>query len=176
MKRLGILGIVLAIAVAAMAVPSAFAVRTEHGTGDVFHLVPSGGAPPVMAGAEVSGASASIRRTESGITINIRTVGLAPKHAYTVWVFEVGGTPVAPMFLTGHIIGNTGIGNFSGRLNLNPDTTKPVQEPLDGEFHCIIADHGVVDPSDLPGAISTPVPPFAPDGTQNWKQVVIFEP
>jgi hypothetical protein len=95
-----------------------------------------------------------------------------------VWVFELDedGNMSAPVQLDGHVIGKSGIGNFSGRLALNDDPNRPVQAPHGGEFHCVIADHGVIDPSDMPDAIKTPIPPFSPDGTQNWEQVVIFFP
>ena len=171
---------VLALAFGVIVLPNVLAgERAVQGTGDVFELVPNpGGTPPVKDGDAVEGATASITRNTKGVTINIHTVGLDPNHAYTVWVIEVNcGAPVCrPVRLAGHIVGASGVGNFSGRLDLNDDPSKPVQDPFGGEFHCIITDHGPIDPKDLPGAIKTPLPPFAPDGTQNWEQVVIFNP
>ena len=106
------------------------------------------------------------------------TTGLDAGHAYTVWVIEVNcGAPACrPIQLAGHIVGKTGVANFSGFLGLNSDASRAVQDPFGGDFHCIIADHGPLDPSDLPHAIKSGLPPFAPDGTQNWEQVFIFSP
>jgi hypothetical protein len=126
----------------------------------------------------VEGATASIHRNVKGVAINIHTVGLDPNHVYTVWIFEVncGASSCLPVQLAGHIVGESGVASFSGHLGLNSDSSRPVQDPFGGEFHAIIADHGPLDPSDLPNAIKSPVPPFSPDGTQNWEQVVIFAP
>jgi hypothetical protein len=179
MKRYVVLGLFLSLLAPAFAViilPSASAAPAVQGTGAVFHLVPSGGTPPVTAGDPVEGATASIHRTSNGVTININTVGLDPHHAYTVWLFEVNcGTCTGPVQLTGKIVGESGVGNFSGHLKINSDETRPVQDPFGGDFHAVIADHGPLDPSDLPNAIKSPVPPFS-NGVQNWKQVVIFAP
>ena len=179
MKRILICGIVLALAFGAVALPTAVAAPAVQGTGEAFYLVPNpGGSPPVTDGPPVLGARGTIHRTENGVAINIHTVDLDPNHVYTVWVIEVNcGEPrCIPVQLAGHIIGKSGVGNFSGFLGLNSDAAKAVQDPFGGDFHCIIADHGEVDPSNLPGAIMTPVPPIAPDGTLNWEQVVIFSP
>ncbi len=179
MKQWRIFGLMVALAVGAVAMSNAFATPVVQGTGAAFHLVPNpGGTPPVKDGPPVIGAKGKIHRSDSGVTINIQTVGLAPHHAYTVWVIEVncGVTPCRPVQLAGKIIGKSGKGNFSGRLSLNADPSRAVQDPFGGDFHCIIADHGVLDPKDLPNAIKSAVPPFSPDGTQNWEQVVIFAP
>ena len=171
--------LVLALAIGITVLPNAFAAKAVQGTGAAFYLVPNpGGSPPVKDGLPVIGATGAIHRTASGVTINIHTVDLDPQHAYTVWVIEVncGAAACRPIQLAGQIVGESGVGNFSGRLGLNDDPTRAVQDPFGGDFHCIIADHGPVDPSNMPNAIKSPLPPFAPDGTQNWEQVVIFSP
>ena len=179
MKRVLIFGSLLAVACGFMALPHAIAGPTVKGTAAAFHLVPNpGGSPPVKDGAPVVGAKGTIHRNSSGVTINIHTVDLDPGHAYTVWVIEVncGAAACIPIQLAGHIVGKSGKANFSGRLGLNADARRAVQDPFGGDFHCIIADHGALDPEDMPDAIKTGLPPFSPDGTQNWKQVFIFSP
>jgi len=179
MKRWRILGLMMALALGAIVLSSAIASPAVQGTGTAFYLVPNpGGTPPVKDGPPVIGAKGTIHRDCNGVTINIHTVDLDPHHAYTVWVFEVncGVVPCRPVQLTGKIIGKSGKGNFSGRLALNADPSRPVQDPFSGDFHCILADHGPLDPKDLPNAIKSAVPPFAPDGSLNWEQVVVFAP
>jgi hypothetical protein len=178
MKRTGVFMSAIALTFGLILLPDALADSTVHGTGDVFYLIPNpGGSPPVQAGAPVSGATASIHRSTSGVTINIKTVGLDAGHAYTVWVIEVNCPfgPCKPVQLAGKIIGKSGKGNFSGHLSFNEDPSKPVQDPFGGEFHCILANHGPLNPKDMPNAIKSAVPPFS-GGQQNWDQVVIFDP
>jgi hypothetical protein len=94
-------------------------------------------------------------------------VGLNPHHAYTAWIAEVGNSKA--ILLTGHIVGGSCESTFSGRLGLN-DLVNEI-DPLGGEFHAIIADHGHIDELDppLPAAIKTPL-------GSTWTHVVIFKP
>jgi hypothetical protein len=151
-----------------------------QGDGVVHHLVPSAGPLPVEPGLLVDGATASIHRNAAGVTMNIHTVGLDAGHAYTAWVFEINcescaSGPAGAIQLTGHVVGGSGAGNFSGQLGINSDLTKPVQDPLGGDFHVVIADHGLLDPADMPNAIMSGVPPFTGE-LQNWEQLIIFAP
>ena len=166
-----------ALSMGVLGLSTAEASRAVQGEGDVFHLVPDpGGAPPVIAGDPVDGATASIHRNAAGVTINIHTVGLDPGHAYTAWLFEVNcQLSAGPVQLTGHVVGGSGVGNFSGRVGVNSDPTRPVQDPHGGDFHVVIADHGPLDPADMPNAIMSGVPPFSGE-TQNWEQVIVFAP
>ncbi len=115
----------------------------------------------------VEGWTTKILRNDKGVTINIHAVGLNPHHAYTAWIAEVGNGKA--ILLTGHLVGGSCESTFSGRLGLNSE--KPVINPLGGEFHVIIADHGHIDELDppLPAAIKTPL-------GSTWTHVVIFEP
>jgi hypothetical protein len=157
---------------------SAFAGPAAHGFGEVLYLeintadpLPPG--PPVKAGDPVEGAKASIHRNESGVTVNIHIDGLNPNHVYTTWFLEFGSPP--PVYLTGHIIGKSGVGRFSGHIRVS-DGSMPVMDPMGGEFHVIVADHGPLDPSLLPEDIKTDVPPIDPTGALSWPMVIIFAP
>ena len=172
----------LAITAAAAAMSIAFVAPVDaqgavQGDGVVLHLVPDPGeSPPVTGGTAVEGATASIHRNAAGVTINIHTVGLDAGHAYTVWLFEVNcQSCTGPIQLAGHVVGGSGAGNFGGRLGINSDPARPVQDPLGGDFHVVIADHGPLDPADMPNAIMSGVPPFT-GPTQNWEQLIIFAP
>jgi hypothetical protein len=160
-----------ALSFGVLGLSTAEASRAVQGDGVVTTLVPNPAFPgpdelPLKAGDVVNGATASIHRNAAGVSINIHTVGLNAGHAYTVWVIEVcetcGGPPVQ---LAGHVVGRSGVGNFSGRLG--------VQDPLGGEFHVVIADHGLLDPANMPDAIKTGLPPFS-GPTQNWSQLAVF--
>lgn len=143
-----------------------------NGSGKAYHteMNPNPGPPVRSTGVEVEGSKAKVHRNDKGVTFNIKAVGLNPHHVYTLWLFEIGATgPVGPpQLLTGRIVGGSGKATFSGRLKL--------QDPIGGEFHAIVADHGPKDPSTLPEEMRIGVPPFAPDGSLNWTQVVIFLP
>jgi len=114
----------------------------------------------------VEGWTTKILRSKKGITVNVHAVGLNPHHAYTAWIGEVGNGKA--ILLTGHLVGGSGISTFSGRLDFNSE--KPVIDPLGGEFHVIIADHGHKDELDppLPAAIKTPFGSV-------WTHVAIFK-
>ena len=100
MKRILICGFFAAVALGIVVLPLATAAPAVKGTGVAFHLAPDiGSAPPVKHDGLVVGAKGTIHRTDSGITINIHTVGLTPGNAYTVWVVEVNcGAPPAVRF------------------------------------------------------------------------------
>ena len=162
MKNPIALNSILALALGVFLTQSpALAGPAVHGTGDVFTTV---GPPPSGPGDPVQGWTAKILRNHKGVTINIQAVGLNPHHAYTAWIAEVGSGRAVP--LTGHIVGGSGKSTFSGRLGLN---NPYLQNPLGGEFHVVIADHGPLDPSLLPDAIKTPF-------GSTWTHVVIFLP
>ena len=129
---------------------------------------------PGPLGAPIDGASASVTRTQSGAAMTIHTSGFGDHHAVTVWVFsfshpencEFGGVlpdgrdrlcgfgddavaATGPQLqqLTGHVGGASGNANFGGRI--------VVENPLGAEFHVVLADHGPLDPSALPGLIKS---------------------
>lgn len=173
--RLGIIGAFLVVSLAG-AGTTASAAPASHGEGAVFTLKLSGNpppAPPVEDDQPVEEATAKITRNSSGVTINIRTVGLDAHHAYTAWalVFNCGNTTDCefvrpPVRLAGHIVGGSGNASFNGHLAAGGG----FDDPMGAEFHIVIADHGHVNDVTLPGDIKEPVPP------PNWRQVAIFAP
>ena len=86
--------------------------------------------------------SSTLHRNNNGITANFKATGLIPGHAYTVWWViwnnpENCATPgacedidfgnadevqVEVMYATGHVVGNSGKGNFGAHLNENDDS------------------------------------------------------
>ena len=84
--------------------------------------------------------TSTLHRNDSGITVNYKVEGLIPGHAYTLWWVvwnnpeNCAGYPgicmdtdfanheqIMPevMYAAGHVVGEDGIGNFSGRLAEN---------------------------------------------------------
>jgi hypothetical protein len=84
----------------------------------------------------VPGSSATLVRTDTGVTMTIHTSGLVPGAVHTVWWFiynkpdecatdpctfadfEIEDNPVqaTTLYATGHVIGNNGVGNFAAYL------------------------------------------------------------
>ena len=166
MKNPIALSSILALALGVFLVQSpALAGPAVKGTGEVFTTV---GPPPSGPGDPVEGWTAKILRSDKAVTIKIQAVDLNPHHAYTVWVNDVSCPlqgPACGMFLAGHIVGGSGKATFSGRVSLN---NPALVDPFGG-IHVVIADHGPLDPSLLPGAIKKPA-----GGV--WSHVVIFDP
>lgn len=123
---------------------------------------------------EITGTS-TLHRSKNGITVNYKTTGLAPGYTYTVWWViwnnpENCGTPfecndldfaiadkvgVEVLYAAGHVVGNSGKGNFSGHLNVDDDSASI--NPLFGlppagglqsgntfsaEVHLVLRSHG----------------------------------
>lgn len=140
----------------------------EHQSSPVYELPPS---------TPIEGASASLVRNGGGVTITIDSSGFGSNHAVTVWVFsfdhpencDFGGalpdgrerlcgfgddgapdTGFQIQQLAGHVIGTNGNANYGGHVK--------VDNPLGAEFHVVLADHGPVDPAQLPGMIKSGAP------------------
>lgn len=130
--------------------------------------------PPLGA---VAGASASVTRTNGGVTINVDSSGFGAHHAVTGWVVSFDDPancdfgsllPDGRMALcgpgddtamdtgfsiqqfAGHVVGANGNANFGGHVK--------VGNPMGAEFHVVLADHGPMDPAELPHQIKSPAP------------------
>jgi hypothetical protein len=133
----------------------------------------------LAAGQLVPGGWSSLERTDSGVTMTFHTTGLAPGDAVTVWwvVFNdphacsqgvlglrcgegdlsVSGTHASVLYAVGHVIGDSGVGDFSARLavaNTSGALFGPgLTDPWGADVHLIVHDHGPADPALLPGEI-----------------------
>ncbi|MBT8278586.1 MAG: hypothetical protein KJO41_06255 [Bacteroidia bacterium] len=131
---------------------------------------------------EVTGTS-TLHRSKSGLTVNYKTTGLAPGYAYTIWWViwnnpekcEVPGectdsdfanaeaVGVEVLYAAGHVVGNSGKGNFSGHLNTDDDSASintlfglpPAGglhsgKTFSAEVHLVLRSHG----PKIPGMVS----------------------
>jgi hypothetical protein len=131
---------------------------------------------------EVTGTS-TLHRTNNGITVNYKTTGLTPGYAYTLWIViwnspENCATPnqcndgdfaiadlveVEVLYGGGHVVGNSGKGNFSAHLNeddvsgsindlfgLPPAGGLQSGNSLGAEVHFVLRSHG----PKIPGMVS----------------------
>ena len=128
---------------------------------DFFLYIDEEGNP----GAEVIGSSATLHRTNNGVTLNVKTSNLEPGDAYTVWfVFwnsgVLGGPPSGAHYAAGHVIGANGKGNFSAHLSEGDVSGVlgeggPLTNPEGAEFHIVIRSHGPAIPGMIDEQIHT---------------------
>lgn len=149
-----------------------------------------------LTGQEVG--TAYLSKNNSGFTVNYKTIGLAQNHAYTLWVVvwnkpENCTTPnacmdvdfaiadlveVEVMYVAGHVVGNSGKGNFSGHVNEGDDSGSTnaffglpgfggLQDVDAAELHFVLRSHGPAIPGEVndqissyEGGCSTFFPPF----------------
>jgi hypothetical protein len=120
----------------------------------------------------IDGASAQLTRSNGGVNITFNSSGFDSGDVVTIWVFSFsnpgncdhGGllpdgsralcgmgddgaddTGFQLLQLAGHVVGAEGQANFGAQIK--PDN------PLGAEFHVAAADHGPLDPAQMPGAI-----------------------
>ena len=131
---------------------------------------------------KVTGTS-TLHRTNNGITVNYKTTGLTPGYAYTLWIViwnspDKCATPnqcndgdfaiadqveVEVLYGSGHVVGNSGKGNFSAHLNeddvsgsindlfgLPPAGGLQSGNSLGAEVHFVLRSHG----PKIPGMIN----------------------
>jgi hypothetical protein len=134
----------------------------------------------------VTGTS-TLHRNSSGITVNYKTTGLTPGYAYTIW-WVIWNNPqecavpgacndsdfatpelvgVDVLYAAGHVVDDSGVGNFSGRLNVDDDS-KSINDlfglpPAGGlqsgntysaEVHLVLRSHGPAIPGEVNEQIS----------------------
>lgn len=189
-KSLFILLTVFLLAIALTAVAGASPAQTN--TSDVFWF-----APFPTPGDQVEGAQAKLTTNESGATVRFQTSGLTPGNAYTVWwiIFNNPAACAAPgcsdadfgnaaalpelTYATGHVIGDSGKGNFGAHLQAGEVPGGwfgyGFTNPTGAEIHVAIHDHGPMIPSLVNEMISTfaggcsndysGMPPNAQNGT-----------
>ena len=103
---------------------------------------------------EIKGASATLNRKENGISAKLKTIGLIPGNAYTMWFVVFGETPGPPKstFAAGHVIGGSGKAEFSGHKSFEEGV---FENPLTAEVHLVIRTHGPAQPGMIPSMIHT---------------------
>ena len=132
--------------------------------------------------APVPGSVSTIQRNAGGFTATAQTSFLQ-SQVYTMWIlvwndasnhpgcdpeadFCTPGTMDCVIYGTGHLVGASGIGNFATSLSVG-DTSRifgggncpaGLTDARTAEIHLVIADHGGLDPAQMPDAIKTPGP------------------
>ena len=119
---------------------------------------------------EVEGSSIDLTATADSAAIRVKTSGLVPGNVYTLWVFSFSnpgnclvdgcGTddaaerPDAVGFkvqqIAGHVTGQSGNVNLAGSIS--------VENAQGAEYHVVVAEHGALDPANMPFAIKSPGP------------------
>jgi len=131
-----------------------------------------------MAGAVGGGAAATLVRRSNGVSFDLRTSGLRPGHAYTIW-FVVLNNPAAcsarpcnaqdillnaatdaqVTYGAGHVVGASGRGGFAGSFQVGEVggwlPGGRLVNPLGAEIQLVINDHGPKLPAFMPGMIQT---------------------
>lgn len=124
-------------------------------------------------------ATAQLVRTANGISYSIRTEGLRPGHAYTVWVIVINNpaactaSPCSPQDILqnadtnsqvtyggGHVVGDDGKAGFGGHLSTGPIpagwlANRGLENPLGADVHLVLNDHGPVLTEFMPEMIQT---------------------
>lgn len=126
----------------------------------------------------VEGASASLVRTDSGISYRFHAKALTPGHAYTLWLVVIdqpencANVPCAAgdflakvepdaqvTYAAGNVAGGSGAATFSGHRSLGPIdgwlAGRSFDNPRGAEVHLVVNDHGPKLSDHMPGMIHT---------------------
>ncbi len=164
--RASVLAILAILALTLASGAPANAAGVETGTSSVFSI-----GPGHTFIADVPGASSTLERTSSGISVSVRTSGLLEGHAVTVWALifndpsaclagcqEMAGDLGVPavrgsvFHVTGHVV-SAGEVSFGGRVNVGDSANAFVGPGLldsyGARIHLIVRDHGVAGTGDL---------------------------
>ena len=124
---------------------------------------------------EIEGSRASLVTNDQGATLQVKTSGLTPGNALTVWwvifnypencsdgvcgmddAFPPPGNVAAGAsvsYAAGHVIGGSGKGNFGAHIPVDGDAapwTMGLVNPRTAEYHFVLRDHGPA----LPGIVN----------------------
>jgi hypothetical protein len=120
---------------------------------------------------EVGESSVSLVTTSNRARITVKTSDLVSGNVYTLWAFtfsapgncdsgcglDDSATPerraavgFAMQQVAGHVTGNSGNVNFGGSI--------AVENAQGAEYHIVVAEHGALDPENMPEQIKTPHP------------------
>jgi hypothetical protein len=119
---------------------------------------------------EVEGSSIDLTTTTNRATIRVKTSGLVPGNVYTLWGFsfsnpsnclvdgcgldDAADRPGEVGFnvqqIAGHVTGASGNVNLAGSIS--------VENAQGAEYHIVVAEHGALDPENMPEAIKSAGP------------------
>ena len=159
MTRPRALSAALALVLAAATVGGAAARADRQSSAMLWH--PQTG----LAGTVANGATATLVRRPDGVSFSIRTAGLHPAHAYTVWFVVINNpsacaaspcsgpdivlNPATDSQVTygaGHISGGSGRAGFAGSFQAGPiEGWLPgggLWDPMQAEIQLVLNDHG----------------------------------
>jgi len=147
----------------------------------------------------ITGASATLVRSENGVTGVVETTELKPGGAYTLWfaVFNhpekcsppscgvddavpfpgIPAVAVSLVYASGHVVGQNGKSTFAGHLKVG-DTTGAffgpgLLDPFKADIHLVIRNHG----QPVPGALDEQISSFnggCPPNTCTNEQAGVF--
>jgi len=123
----------------------------------------------------VEGAYSTVVRNNAGVAFTIQTYVLEPGAAYTVWAVIFNNPagcsppcdandPRTVRFVTGHVVGGDGVGDFGGHIRILDAPNDPAQirlgdglltNPRGAEIHSVIRGHGQPVPGLADAQIST---------------------
>ena len=140
-----------------------------------------------IAGGDIPDSRAQLVRNDNGVSVTLRTTGLIPGDAYSVWwiVFDNPDFPTMALNTTGGIAGGTGEATFAGHLSageIPPVDGKSIVRRGDGNFDTtrtakikvVIRHHGPALPGVVPAQMSQLNGGCPPNACGNI-QVAIFD-
>ena len=129
------IGFVIAVALVAIALP--LAARADPATTQTVDV--TGWNDHIPAPTPDVHGTASLVRTDNGISMTFHTSGLPAGDAVTIWwiLLDGQGNVVSGQFADGHVVGGDGVGSFAGHL-ARGDTS--------GCFHPLFPCAGLTDP------------------------------
>jgi glucose/arabinose dehydrogenase len=116
---------------------------------------------PVATFAGAVTGTSTLVRTDSGISFSLETSGLPAGHALTIWwmVFNPDGR-VSVQYAAGHVIDESGAGEFGGYLQ-EGDTSGVINngpgllDATGANIILVVRDHGLADPARVEEQIHT---------------------
>jgi hypothetical protein len=121
--------------------------------------------------------TASLVRTDKGISMTFRTSGLPAGDAMTIWwiILDGSGNVVSGQFAAGHVVGNDGVANFAGHLAegdtsgcFHPQFPCAGLSDAQGQTVLLLARvHGPKDPGRIPVQIHTSEATFGNAGFED---------
>jgi hypothetical protein len=102
--------------------------------------------------------SAKLVRTENGLSMTLQISGLTSGDAVTVWWVISEGQDTSVLRAAGHVIGDSGKGNFAGHVSEGESALlgPGLQDAESAQVTLIVRSHGPMDPSRITDQLFTP--------------------